>query len=561
MQDRRKHILARQYVEVTYEGAADAFTFKRRLSEVCTTRLIPALEKLFDTIAPADVLWCYDKLVIDIGTLPETNWETALVEQVTARLAHDLAAGRSFHTASSSLAGDVKHYQAANPANPSSNDPLSSAAHPLQQQHSSSVRHGMSGENTEASMAWKDSDRREVLYFLETGRLPWNARITSHDELMYTLLRLTEDPAFREQLSQHFSAHDAILQRLLSQCTEPVLDSLLHAYVAGREVSEWINIFKALCASAMIEVQVPAVQQRQILYRVLFRVIASGKTPAQQQSFIQLCFHAIVESIAPNHHAAMLTAIQRYIDDSRAWCASVDISYQKANKFFKALREWLHSEGGLPSLTQTGDFYKEPRTIPGKQGVERNSESVVGKKQEVRADDASMPDDGEVVFIANSGLVILHPFLPALFENIGYTEEKVWLNTAVKQRAIVLMQYMATGQELYPEFDLLLNKILLGYDLPSTLPADIVLSDYEKAEAQQVLRSVINHWPALKNTSVEGLQVTFLQRAGRLTFSHQSWKLDVEHKTVDILMNKLAWSISIIKTPWMNAFMQVTWPS
>lgn len=181
------------------------------------------------------------------------------------------------------------------------------------------------------------------------------------------------------------------------------------------------------------------------------------------------------------------------------------------------------------------------------------------KRIEERKKNAEREKIPDALYIGNSGLVILHPFLPALFGNIGYLEKDEWLNDEVQQRAVALTQFMITGNEEYPEFDLILNKILCGYDIDKTLPADIVLSEFEKSEATDLLESVIKHWSVLKNTSAEGLRNTFFLRDGKLTMNEEEWLLKVEQKSVDILLNKLPWGISIIKLPWMNGMLKVEW--
>ncbi|MBK8553377.1 MAG: hypothetical protein IPL53_20865 [Ignavibacteria bacterium] len=73
------------------------------------------------------------------------------------------------------------------------------------------------------------------------------------------------------------------------------------------------------------------------------------------------------------------------------------------------------------------------------------------------------------------------------------------------------------------------------------------------------MESVIKHWSALKNTSAEGLRNTFFLRAGKLTMNEGECLLQVEQKSVDILLNKLPWGISMIKLPWMEDILKVEW--
>ena len=91
------------------------------------------------------------------------------------------------------------------------------------------------------------------------------------------------------------------------------------------------------------------------------------------------------------------------------------------------------------------------------------------------------------------------------------------------------------------------------------MPSEIILSKQEMDESTALLQSVINYWPSLKNTSIEGLQQTFLQRKGKLITTDTGWQLTVEQKTVDVLLNKLPWGFSTVKLPWMTGFLNVEW--
>jgi len=166
----------------------------------------------------------------------------------------------------------------------------------------------------------------------------------------------------------------------------------------------------------------------------------------------------------------------------------------------------------------------------------------------------------ETWHIHNAGLVLLHPFLSAFFTKLRLLDQQQqWTNKAAHQRAVLLTQYLVTGQSKIPEYLLPLNKLLCGYPQAATLSDKPEWTVEEDAEVQQLLLSVIEHWNVLKNTSVEALRTTFLQRAGRLTKQENGWRLLVEQETVDVLVQALPWTISRIKTPWMKEVLLVDW--
>ena len=79
-------------------------------------------------------------------------------------------------------------------------------------------------------------------------------------------------------------------------------------------------------------------------------------------------------------------------------------------------------------------------------------------------------------------------------------------------------------------------------------------------EAAAMLEAVIRHWEVLKNTSIDGLRSAFLNRPGKVTPREDGgWLLQVEASGVDILLDQLPWTVSMIKLPWMNTMMWVEW--
>lgn len=161
------------------------------------------------------------------------------------------------------------------------------------------------------------------------------------------------------------------------------------------------------------------------------------------------------------------------------------------------------------------------------------------------------------IYVDNAGLVLLHPFLPAFFEELKVVENG---RMAKPERAVHLLQFLATGQAATPEYELPLNKLLCGLPLDGPLTRKIHLTKKEKTEAKSLLDAVVRHWSVLKNTSAEGLQGTFFCRAGKLSRrGSEDWQLQVEQKGFDVLLADLPWTISMIKLPWMQGMLWVEW--
>ena len=73
------------------------------------------------------------------------------------------------------------------------------------------------------------------------------------------------------------------------------------------------------------------------------------------------------------------------------------------------------------------------------------------------------------------------------------------------------------------------------------------------------MQGAIDNWTILKNTSVEGLRVSFIDRDGTLSRTTKGWRLRVQSSSYDMLLQYLPWSIQYIKLPWMDTILQVDW--
>lgn len=177
------------------------------------------------------------------------------------------------------------------------------------------------------------------------------------------------------------------------------------------------------------------------------------------------------------------------------------------------------------------------------------------------SDDDGIDDAG--LRVHSAGLVLAHPFLSSLFAARGLLgEDGTRLSPFELPHAAALLHWLACGREAIFEFELGLIKPLLGLQPTDPLPVTQGLLDAEdREECHALLTAMVTHWPALRSTSVEGLQVSFLQRPGLLRPTDAGWQLQLESESFDLLLAQLPWSISIVKLPWMTKPIFTDWPS
>jgi hypothetical protein len=170
---------------------------------------------------------------------------------------------------------------------------------------------------------------------------------------------------------------------------------------------------------------------------------------------------------------------------------------------------------------------------------------------------------GEPIYIGNAGLVLTNPFLPHLFQTLDLLTKdddgRPRLRSDALSRAVHLLQYLVDDRTSAPELLLVLNKILCGVPTQTPVAQAIAPTDDEQALCQRLLGSMIANWTIIANTSIACLRETFLQREGMLQRTADGWKLRVDRKTVDVLVDQIPWSISTTYHPWMPQPLLVTW--
>jgi hypothetical protein len=163
------------------------------------------------------------------------------------------------------------------------------------------------------------------------------------------------------------------------------------------------------------------------------------------------------------------------------------------------------------------------------------------------------------VYISNAGLVILWPFLSQFFARLELLDGKQFRDQAARQRAIVLLQHIATGDLACPEYMLPLNKVLCGLEPTDLFDMLEPLPEAEIDECTNLLAAVIAQAPVLRSMSPSGFQGTFLLRQGVLSTRDGIWLLRVERQTYDIVLERFPWGWEWVKLPWMDAPLRVEW--
>lgn len=266
---------------------------------------------------------------------------------------------------------------------------------------------------------------------------------------------------------------------------------------------------------------------------------------------------------------------------------ALQLSFQKENEIiskslYLLFSSILKTESGLPNsekaFRELKDFVSE--YFPEKNEIETVNQSILGKyeqnelrdylaansdlkeaeqKIEQETDESFFEKKTSEVIVKNAGLVLLHPFLKTFFTETGILTKVGYFLKEKQMLAVQALHFLATGNEMFFEANMVFEKYLSGMPLKMPIQRESLLTKEIKSEANEMLSQVIKHWPALKNTSTDGLRQNFLQRDGKLIQNEKNYRLLVERKTQDILLERIDWNISVVKLPWMKNLIHVEW--
>jgi len=164
------------------------------------------------------------------------------------------------------------------------------------------------------------------------------------------------------------------------------------------------------------------------------------------------------------------------------------------------------------------------------------------------------------ISVKNAGLVIVNSYIAILFERLGLTRDRKFINAESQLQAAHYLQYIVTGQGHTEESFLPLNKILSGILLVRPVMEGISISTENKQLIDGLITAVIGHWSAIGSSSIDGFRGNWLVRDGLLTEREERWELTVDKRPYDLLIHRSPFSFSIIKHPWMDKPLHVNWP-
>lgn len=164
--------------------------------------------------------------------------------------------------------------------------------------------------------------------------------------------------------------------------------------------------------------------------------------------------------------------------------------------------------------------------------------------------------DVESLKVRNAGMVLLHPFMKALFKDLGLFEGENFIGEKSQERAACIWQYLATGCDVFQDIDMHMAKILCGYPLGKAIDS-LPVGEYERNVCLKHLMRILNYWDLASD--IDELRYRFLGRYGILNKDRDAYHLYVEQHADDDAIDGSFRSPVTVRWPWQTDAVVVYW--
>ena len=420
-------------------------------------------------------------------------------------------------------------------------------------------------KNQSSRISETTNSGRIFLYFLENGYLPWYGKEEQIDMLIQpeNWEKILKNPSFLEKLSILLKTGETSASRFVHQFPDEIIATYLNRKIP--ELTNELNSVVKISSKHHSDV-------RFILLILLIRtvnnefagipesietlirgILKTSKTKPGQIQFPEINqLKTLFEQLLPETgiRESVLQKFKLIVSEKqREMQATTELKKTKPNVFQETKETDLRkkTKSDLTEIVET-ELIKKTET------TDINSKS--SEKQEILP---FMEESAESVLVQNAGLILLHPFLKQFFATTGITDPQGKMITRNLALAVQSLHFLATGEEDAFEGSLIFEKFLCGVPLKKPIQKKSLLTDEIKTEANELLSEVIRNWTALRNTSPDGLRQMFFHRDGKLIQEDSKYRLIVERKAQDVLLEKISWNISVIKLPWISKILFTEW--
>ncbi|RFS19334.1 hypothetical protein DVR12_24190 [Chitinophaga silvatica] len=516
------HQINRQTFELSLSDDAAFHTVANTVGETMQQKVVPALSDIFDDITLMGQHLIIDKLEIDLGVIKFEDLSSMLADKLLHELKERLSAFKQYSKETSftdliELPQDIVLWQ-----------------------------------------HWS--------HYLKNGRSVWNAKYTTlnREQWEQKLIDIYINGSSQNEISKIVTDvlnHQVAVYRLVNVFSEKFIYWLL-------ELNEILTIDDKRLLDVFVVLAIQINEQSTLLPQ-LYKFLLYTKAARNSYNY---------------RFYEMLRVYYLHFPESE-WTTNIyqlvrNFDGKKIETHFPPwIVQWFSIKNLIANSSQTNTFYQlstkelnqdilpQPMDLPfvvaeifKKENVKNVELFPLQQLQEIISENNQVQKDGPTgIFIGDAGLVVVAAFLPMLFEKLELVIDGEFVSSVAQQTAAKLIAYLANGDAENADWQMILPKILAGLALEDIISADIFLTEEAMKEGEEMLWAVIKYWEALGDSSIEALREAFLKRDGKLTDENNEWHLLVQGTAIDLLLDRLPWSFSMIKHSWMKQLLITEW--
>ncbi len=389
--------------------------------------------------------------------------------------------------------------------------------------------------------------RSTFLFFLKNGFLPWYGRKNYLDEITKPeeWRKNLEDPVFIKALIQSLKDSHQVLYRFVLQFSDEVITDFLFAFKPDLIINK---------AGFLSYLEKSETNYRNLFLQLILKHFIGMNKKHLLEGWMNMFWFKMNACAKRSEYNTEL-----FIKD-----LSDDLSRFMGQETLKDIVPFYSKEFVFKLEKQLSEInVSRGKSKPGELSIHLENIPTIFFQEFLQKGMEKEPPYFETknnsLMVQNAGLVLFHPFLSAFFKKFGWLNQEGKIKQEYLLYTIQALHYCATGNDSFFEGHMLLEKYLCGAPLNLPLPVKSLLDEEVKNETEALLKHIVSGWPALKNTSLEGLRQMFVHRDGKLIKRDEGYKLIVERKAQDVLLDRLPWNISIVKLPWTEDLLFVDW--
>lgn len=542
------HHIQSQQIVLSFQGSErEAFGLQERMSQHFQQEMLPIMERVFDQVVGPERHIQLEQLEIDLGQWGTETWSGSdFLRRFAERLESALT------TQLGSLNDLVNHSQQAN----------------------------------NRLQAW--------LHFLERGSLPWHQRGFSESDYQEIAEQLSTQARHRQALRALLKRSPKAQQRLFLQHQAPTLRKLLMA-LEHQLAKQTFALYEFLLAKTgntsmtpmsqswekqyweaqlqlwIIPIKSPGLEVWQQKSKAhLLQMLSSSHTYfrglkeelVQKESEVRQTIQSILGSwpisvlvlddqgIPPSENAQTVPAF-----GEAANTQETNELEEEADALANQIAEGLQVEQNAePELDPPNEEVQTPSLLK-----KRELNPLPSDTRPAVESPGALSEQAGDYFLVGAGVILCHVYLSSFWQRLDWIQMGKFQDLTAQELAVLSLHYLASGEREAPEYQLMLPKLLCGLPLNHPLNVSLTLSEKHAREAENLLSAIVQNWGALGEVSNESLRTGFLQRSGKLSLKSGRWRLLMERQTIDVLLDRLPWSIGIVKLPWMPEPIMVDW--